>query len=299
MAQQQHSPIPTFGNWESEGDVPYTVYFENTRKSKKGSKMNPKYLQEDSEAEPKGHKRLDAPRPNHGHHTGKDDTMLNRSTGSPHHQHGVKLQNEKIESEQKRQEALQTRHVRQLNQDEGYLRNTDSSLRNANAARKTPSESPQHLYGGLSAGDTTKKASRQSMESDHSNEHSPLHPHFNVRTGVKGIGVSSPSWERKGSSEGGHGVAPFTPGRSRLRSITKGDDTPDHGLAVPKFGDWDETDPASAEEYTQVFEKVREEKQSGAEKVPSMPTEPSYSNSEKRYGNGNSKGCSCFSWIRS
>lgn len=187
--------------------------------------MNPKYLQEDSEAEPKGHKRLDAPRPNHGHHTGKDDTMLNRSTGSPHHQHGVKLQNEKIESEQKRQEALQTRHVRQLNQDEGYLRNTDSSLRNANAARKAPFESPQHLYGGLSAGDTTKKASRQSMESDHSNEHSPLHPHFNVRTGVKGIGVSSPSWERKGSSEGGHGVAPFTPGRSRLRSITKGDDT--------------------------------------------------------------------------
>lgn len=66
---------------------------------------------------------------------------------------------------------------------------------------------------------------------------------------------------------------------------------PDNGLAVPKFGDWDETDPASAEEYTQVFEKVREEKQSGAEKVPSMPTEPSYSNSEKRYGNGNSKVC--------
>ncbi|XP_019180407.1 PREDICTED: RPM1-interacting protein 4-like isoform X4 [Ipomoea nil] len=243
MAQQQHSPIPAFGNWESEGDVPYTVYFENTRKTKKGSKMNPKNLQEDSEAEPKGHKRVDA-----------------RSTGSPHHQHGVKLQNEKLESEQKGQEALQPRHARQLNQDEGYLRNTDSSLRNANAARKTPFESPQHLYGGL-------------------------------RTGVKGGGVSSPSWERKGSSEGGHGVPPFTPGRSRLRSITKDDDTPDHGPAVPKFGDWDETDPASAEEYTQVFEKVREEKQSGAEKVPSMPTEPSYSNSEKRYGNGNSKVC--------
>ncbi|XP_019180405.1 PREDICTED: RPM1-interacting protein 4-like isoform X2 [Ipomoea nil] len=271
---QQHSPIPAFGNWESEGDVPYTVYFENTRKTKKGSKMNPKNLQEDSEAEPKGHKRVDA-----------------RSTGSPHHQHGVKLQNEKLESEQKGQEALQPRHARQLNQDEGYLRNTDSSLRNANAARKTPFESPQHLYGGLSAGETTKKASRQSMGSDHSNEHSPLHPHFHVRTGVKGGGVSSPSWERKGSSEGGHGVPPFTPGRSRLRSITKDDDTPDHGPAVPKFGDWDETDPASAEEYTQVFEKVREEKQSGAEKVPSMPTEPSYSNSEKRYGNGNSKVC--------
>lgn len=68
----------------------------------------------------------------------------------------------------------------------------------------------------------------------------------------------------------------------------------DHGPAVPKFGDWDESDPASAEEYTQVFEKVREEKQSGAEKVPSMPTEPSYSNSEKRYGNGNTKVC-CIS----
>lgn len=185
--------------------------------------MNPKNLQEDSEAVPKGHKRLDAPRPNHEHHTGKDDPTLNRSTGSPHRQHGLKSQNEKLESEQKGQEALQPRYVRQPNQDEGDLRNTDSSLRYANAARKTPFESPQHLYGGLNAGDTTKKASRQSMGSDHSIEHSPLHPHFHARTGVKGNGVSSPSWERKGSSEGG--VAPFTPGRSRLRSITKGDDT--------------------------------------------------------------------------
>ncbi|KAE8699553.1 Detected protein of unknown function [Hibiscus syriacus] len=27
--RQQHSPVPKFGNWEGEEDVPYTVYFDN------------------------------------------------------------------------------------------------------------------------------------------------------------------------------------------------------------------------------------------------------------------------------
>ncbi|KAE9450711.1 hypothetical protein C3L33_17385, partial [Rhododendron williamsianum] len=41
---------------------------------------------------------------------------------------------------------------------------------------------------------------------------------------------------------------------------------PDHGPVVPKFGDWDESNPASAEGYTHMFEKVREEKQIGEER---------------------------------
>ena len=69
---------------------------------------------------------------------------------------------------------------------------------------------------------------------------------------------------------------------------------PDHSPAVPKFGDWDETDPASAEGYTHIFNKVREERHSGAGKVPVMPTESSYSNGQKRIGNDNSKVVEAF-----
>lgn len=64
---------------------------------------------------------------------------------------------------------------------------------------------------------------------------------------------------------------------------------PDRGPAVPKFGEWDETDPASAEGYTQVFNRVREEKHSETGKVPIMPTETSYSNAQKHYGNDHTK----------
>lgn len=64
---------------------------------------------------------------------------------------------------------------------------------------------------------------------------------------------------------------------------------PDDSPAVPKFGDWDENDPASAEGYTQIFNKVREEKQTGAAKVPATSTDASYSNSQKRYGNDSGK----------
>lgn len=36
---------------------------------------------------------------------------------------------------------------------------------------------------------------------------------------------------------------------------------------MPKFGDWDEKDPSTGEGFTDIFEKVREEKQSGADTV--------------------------------
>ena len=63
---------------------------------------------------------------------------------------------------------------------------------------------------------------------------------------------------------------------------------PDRGPAVPKFGDWDETDPSAAEGYTQVFNLVREEKNSETGKVPVKPTETSYSSTQKE-ANDNAK----------
>lgn len=36
---QQRPVVPQFGKWDTEGNVPYTVYFENARKGKNGGKM--------------------------------------------------------------------------------------------------------------------------------------------------------------------------------------------------------------------------------------------------------------------
>ncbi|CAK9173717.1 unnamed protein product [Ilex paraguariensis] len=107
-----------------------------------------------------------------------------------------------------------------------------------------------------------------------------LNTHHNTHITREGLEVKavefllpSPSWERKDSSDCSHGLAPSTPGRSRLRSVTCGDETPDRSPAIPKFGEWNESDPASVEGFTHIFNRVREERQVGAgTKVLVMPT---------------------------
>ncbi|KAL0924405.1 hypothetical protein M5K25_005233 [Dendrobium thyrsiflorum] len=44
----------------------------------------------------------------------------------------------------------------------------------------------------------------------------------------------------------------------------------DEGSAVPKFGEWDVSDPASANGYNYIFNQVREEKHSGSTKISSI-----------------------------
>nr|GEZ47692.1 hypothetical protein [Tanacetum cinerariifolium] len=60
--------VPKFGNWESDENVPYTVYFDSARKGKTGGKMiNPNDLQETPKClptlEPHHHHRPLAPNP--------------------------------------------------------------------------------------------------------------------------------------------------------------------------------------------------------------------------------------------
>lgn len=66
---------------------------------------------------------------------------------------------------------------------------------------------------------------------------------------------------------------------------------PDQGAAVPKFGEWDENNPESADGFTQIFNKVREERQIGAGKVPGTPERP-YPAVRKPASNGSAKVCS-------
>lgn len=61
---------------------------------------------------------------------------------------------------------------------------------------------------------------------------------------------------------------------------------PDRGATVPKFGDWDESDPSSSENYTNIFTRVREERQT---EDGSLPTGTNVSRSRNSSGAENSK----------
>ncbi|XP_058093284.1 RPM1-interacting protein 4-like [Magnolia sinica] len=176
--------------------------------------------------------------------------------------------------------APQPKHERKSSKEDGEVRRlSEDSV----GRRASSSDSPHQRDRGVNSG----RGNRSSAD------HSPLHPHYQAKIANKD-GVSSPSWERKGSSERSHGFAPNTPGRSRLRPATRGDESPEKGAAVPKFGDWDENNPASADGYTHIFNKVREEKQIGSAKVPIMPTESSYHNGQKRDNADSSEPTMCW-----
>ncbi|XP_026457591.1 RPM1-interacting protein 4-like isoform X1 [Papaver somniferum] len=267
----QKSQIPKFGDWEGEEN--YTVYFDKARKGKGGKMTNPNDPQQSGDIL-------------------SDDTPIVRA---PPIKTGFQPE---IPVESKVQKP---RHERRSSRDDGGLR----QISHENFNRKANNGTYHHQQGdnGVTLGDTPKKGGRTSAAgSERSVEQSPMHPHYQAKVGGRGGGSgpgsarSSPSWEKK-NSEGSHGLAPSTPGRSRLRSVTRGDETPDKGAAVPKFGDWDESDPASADGFTHIFNKVREEKQGGAAKLPSMSND-SYSNGHKQVNYGDSAMCGCLSWCK-
>ncbi|KAK7271862.1 hypothetical protein RJT34_28106 [Clitoria ternatea] len=159
-------------------------------------------------------------------------------------------------------------HELQKNREDGDPKHfVDSPARHDNAGNRSGSDST-YRYGshGVGSADNRRRPSRQSTGSEHSIERSPLHRQ------AKAPGRDSPSWEGKSSYDSSHG----TPGRSRLRPLNRGDETPEKGASVPKFGEWDENNPASADGYTHIFDKVREEKQVGAAHVSGTPNGRQY-----------------------
>lgn len=161
---------------------------------------------------------------------------------------------------------------------------TDSNIQKLkDSPPKTHSASPQ------------RRTAKRSGSNENSAEHSPLHHHHQARVANK-VGGFSPS-ERKGSSEGSHVIAPSTPGRSRLRVGSRPHDSPEEGSAIPKFDELDESDPSAADGLTGIFNKVSEEKQTSATKVPMLIDDSVYLNTyhHDRGSNKSSKFC-CFNW---
>ncbi|XP_039000916.1 RPM1-interacting protein 4-like isoform X1 [Hibiscus syriacus] len=207
----QRSRVPKFGNWESEGNVPYTAYFDKARQDRNGGKIvNP---------------------------------------------------NDPQESPALHQEPVG--HGPGRSREEGDLKQyADSPARNENFNRRASEDSkPSRYGGGVSSGEAPKRSARASIGSENSIDKSPLH--HQARGAGRGS-MASPAWEGKTSYDSSHG----TPGRTKMRPSARGNESPDKGAAVPKFGDWDENNPSSADGYTHIFNQVREERNNGGKVTP-------------------------------
>ncbi|KAG5514790.1 hypothetical protein RHGRI_035989 [Rhododendron griersonianum] len=135
---------------------------------------------------------------------------------------------------------------------------------NSTGTRTEPAADDQssHQRHGARGGGSGGHPGRQGTGSaDHSIDRSPLHPHHQK---VMEKGSASPGGEGKNSYNSSHGGA----GKSRMKPADQGDETPDRGAAVPKFGDWDEKNPQSADNYTGIFQRVRDERYNGPGKSP-------------------------------
>ncbi|KAK9671456.1 hypothetical protein RND81_12G031200 [Saponaria officinalis] len=182
----------------------------------------------------------------------------------------------------KRLESPRGKHERKISLDEGDLQ------RQGDGVRRASRDTNLQTSVGMS-GSTPKRGPRPNGASLRSADQSPMHPHYQAKIPSKGSTISSPSWERKGSCEGSQGLAPSTPGRSRLKSVPRGNETPERGTAVPKFGEWDETDPSSADGFSHIFSKVKEERHGSVGNAPGGATQTHHSNVQKRHTSKDSK----------
>lgn len=57
---------------------------------------------------------------------------------------------------------------------------------------------------------------------------------------------------------------------------------PDSGATVPKFGEWDENNPQSADNFTHIFDVVRKERHTGSSNAPGAKFESPYHNARQR-----------------
>jgi len=260
MANRAH--VPQFGKWDTQ-EVPYTVYFDKARKGRgttPGGKMiNPNDPSENPE--------MFAPPP---------------PAASPPPQPRTRPQTPVNPQPEPRQQRREEANFRQY---ESPARNDNLSRRSEQGYQNSP----------INRGGRTARANAGSTEN--SFDRSPMHPQPGKSTGR---GSASPAWgEGKNSYDSSHGGSGSGSGggsgggKSRMKPIP-GDESPDGSAAVPRFGDWDENNPQSADNYTHIFNKVRDERHNpvsndgGGNRTPRRRYPENVSSSRQ--------GC-CFPWL--
>ncbi|KAL3517819.1 hypothetical protein ACH5RR_020408 [Cinchona calisaya] len=251
--------VPQFGKWENEDDVPYTVYFDNARKGRGGKMINPNDPQENPEI----FRQFAPPAPSRTRSRHQTEEPMGRGAVRPSH------------------EGHRSR------EDGNFRQFVDSPSRTDNMGRRTPSESPYHHN---SRGSHSTRPTRQSAGSEHSFEQSPIHSHDKAKVSERG--GTSPALDGKNLYDSSNG----THGKSRMKPVTRVDESPDRSVAVPRFGEWDDKNPQSADNYTDIFNKVRKERHTEPPNIRDDKFESSYHKTQKQNASGNRKGC-CFPWL--
>lgn len=192
--------MPKFGNWESEDNVPYTVYFDKARKGRGGKMINPNDPQENPEMFSKIPPSDPAPVP-----PARPKAQVEEPMG-------------------RAAAARTTQDQRRMNREDGnYRQFAESPARNNdNRSRRTSGDqSPYHQQYGR--GSNSSRSSRPSVGSEHSIDKSPLHPAYQAKVRAPGGGGGSPAWEGgKNSYDSSHGT---TTGKSRMKPVTQPDES--------------------------------------------------------------------------
>ncbi|KAK1355998.1 hypothetical protein POM88_049254 [Heracleum sosnowskyi] len=247
FSDNQRPVVPQFGNWDGQGNIPYTIYFDEARKSKLGGKMvNP-----------------NDPMEYPGMFPSSPQATPFRSKNVPE---------EPLGKTAVRPTTLDS----QSGGNKDRKRFTDTPVNNDNVIRGVGS--PHHNRGGRGPG--SDQPGRQNVGLVHSIDRSPLHPQLQAKRNEKSGG--SPAWESKRPN----GISNATPGRSRMKPVSTGVQYPEKSAAVPRFGEWDEENPSSGENYTHAFNQVHHEKISGSPMVSNMSAEqPSATRQKQNVGN--------------
>ena len=163
---QQRPVVPQFGNWDSEDNVPYTVYFEKARKGKNGGKMiNP------------------------------NDRMQNPGMFPPSARNAPK---EPVGRKAVRPKTLDIQSSRE-NGDR--MKFTEGPLRNDNVSRQSGTGLTNQNRGGNGLG--SGRPRRQNAGSEHSIDGSPSHPQNQAKLIGNGSGSA---WESRHSNDSIHGT---------------------------------------------------------------------------------------------
>ncbi|KAJ0969188.1 hypothetical protein J5N97_022065 [Dioscorea zingiberensis] len=280
MAQKTH--VPKFGNWESDDIVPYTQCFDNARIGKIGGKFNPNDPYENPDifkgASPvqipatKTRLKVEDPK-------SKNWTL---PASAQHIKYKSELEDQKTKDWQYR--------------DRGNSNNHRPPSHHDFRPQKPASHPFQRRCEDRKSGDHLQKPSRTSGGYDFGVDPSTFQHQHQGKSGNKGGLSSSSSWEKSSSGEASRGFASNTPSMSKMWPVGRGNETNGKTSTLPKFGEWDECDPSSAEGYSQIFNKMKEEKQrqTTTAKVPVISHDPIDTDHSKKNANPKSMRCGCF-----
>ncbi|KAJ8775366.1 hypothetical protein K2173_023131 [Erythroxylum novogranatense] len=217
------SHVPKFGNWEKD-NVPYTAYFETARQGKASPRMNPN--------DPEDNSVLFV----HVRSCSKPETKP-----EPEHEYSFFNQSPVHPKYHQRTYADIS-----YNEDTTYLSDQPKSVlqRNGRFCQNNPDlgKSPGSVKSIIRSSEPERKKKKGLVPGDDNDPDRFSSP-------GKSPSTKSPYVRRR-----------------RSRASPHATDTPDSlrpsSPPVPKFGSWDDTDPTSGDVYTQIFNRVKEEKAS-------------------------------------